>query len=279
MAICSFYVIGSDATGLGGLEKPVILTFNRQESGAMDETVTHEHPFLEVFYYVQGRGVFEIDGKKYTVESGDLLTVNAGKRHKQYSMPGETATCYCFAVTNVHLSSASRPDALSDEGFSIISDDGELLSRVLECEKELEAGKPWSLSAASAHLKLLLIEIARRIRPRDKAMANTVAGEVKTYIEGHCTENITLDALCHEFYINKSTLLHSFKREFGTSPLRYLNSYRIELSKKFLSDGMSVTEAAMNAGFSNPVYFTETFHKITGLRPSAYKRFSHRSKL
>ena len=81
-----------------------------------------------------------------------------------------------------------------------------------------------------------------------------------------------MDALADRFYINKNTLLHAFKRELGTSPLRYRNGYRIERAKRLLATGMGVTEAALSVGFSNPVYFSELFRRYAGETPTSYQK-------
>ena len=74
--------------------------------------------------------------------------------------------------------------------------------------------------------------------------------------------------------MGKSHLLHSFKRDEGTSPMRYLNSYRIEKAKELLKSGERVTAVALSVGFSNPVYFSELFRRQVGITPSAFKKFS-----
>jgi len=148
---------------------------------------------------------------------------------------------------------------------------------IAACKRELDEEKRCCGQTAAAYLKLLLIEIYRALPSVSRAgRASAVAG-VKTYIEAHCNEDISLDSICRKFYMNKTNLLHSFKREFGTSPVRYLNNYRIERSKALLADGESVTSAALAVGFSNPVYFTELFHRRTGLTPSAFKKISEKN--
>jgi transcriptional regulator, araC family len=276
--IYNYYYIGRTAPGVEeeGLASPVLLTFSKMKNGLPGEVKPHSHPYLEVFFFESGSGFFECGGDKVAVEAGDALAVSAGKKHVQYSGGDTPLIYYCFAATNVSLSSVGRPDSFGERGYALVKKDksSSFYPLITACKRELDEEKMCCGQTASAYLKLLLIEIYRALPsdPIDRRVS-AVSG-IKTYIEAHCNEDISLDAICRKFYINKTNLLHTFKREFGTSPVRYLNNYRIERSKELLAGGESVTSAALAVGFSNPVYFTELFHRRTGLTPSAFRKIS-----
>lgn len=279
--IYNYYYIGRTAPGVEeeGLSSPVLLTFSKMKNGLPGEVKPHSHPYLEVFFFESGSGFFECGGDKIAVEAGDALVVSAGKKHVQYSGGDTPLVYYCFAATNVSLSSVGRPDSFAECGYALVKKDrgASFYPIIAACKRELDEEKRCCGQTAAAYLKLLLIEIYRALPSVSSAgRASAVAG-VKTYIEAHCNEDISLDSICRRFYMNKTNLLHSFKREFGTSPVRYLNNYRIERSKALLADGESVTSAALAVGFSNPVYFTELFHHRTGLTPSAFKKISEKN--
>jgi quercetin dioxygenase-like cupin family protein len=41
----------------------------------------HRHPETEVFYVLEGRYLFEVDGTRFTVETGDVITAPGGAAH------------------------------------------------------------------------------------------------------------------------------------------------------------------------------------------------------
>lgn len=275
----NYYYIGESpsADGGEGVRSPILLTFSKMKNGKKGETGVHSHPYMEVFWFESGFGYFECGGKTVPVYAGDTLIVSAGKKHVQYSGDDSPFTYYCFAVTSVSRDGAGKPDSFSDEGYAIVrADKGKsFYPLIAACKDELDGRKTGCYAAASAYFKLLLIEILRALGNSEvKAEQPTAAGEIKSFIETHYNEDLTLDMLCKKFYVNKSNLLHSFKAEFGISPLKYLNAYRIEKAKKLLVGGESVTGTAMEVGITNPVYFAELFHRYTGLSPSAFKKIS-----
>lgn len=61
-----------------------------------------------------------------------------------------------------------------------------------------------------------------------------------------------------------------FVSEVGMPPGEYLVSRRIEAAKAFLLSGKSVTEAALETGFSSSQYFATVFRRFTGRAPSSF---------
>ncbi len=64
-----------------------------------------------------------------------------------------------------------------------------------------------------------------------------------------------------------------FKKKYGTSPVKYINSLRLSHAKDLLSSGMySVTEVSTLSGFSALPYFCREFKKKYGISPSVLAR-------
>ncbi len=62
-----------------------------------------------------------------------------------------------------------------------------------------------------------------------------------------------------------------FKKKYGTSPVKYINSLRLSHAKDLLSTGMySVTEVSELSGFSALPYFCREFKKKYGVSPSSF---------
>ncbi|MGN1077351.1 MAG: helix-turn-helix domain-containing protein [Candidatus Gallimonas sp.] len=94
-------------------------------------------------------------------------------------------------------------------------------------------------------------------------------------IETHYAQQITVDILCEIFHFSRPTLFSRFKQEHGMGITEYVNSLRIEMSKKFL-ERYSVSETAERVGIEDPNYFSRMFKKNTGLTPSQYARLARK---
>lgn len=91
------------------------------------------------------------------------------------------------------------------------------------------------------------------------------------FMEEHAAERISLDQICRQAGLSKSTLLRAFTKSKGVTPYCYLESLRIGRAKKLLEQGASPMEAALQTGFSDQSHFTNYFTRFIGLTPSAYR--------
>jgi AraC-like DNA-binding protein len=55
--------------------------------------------------------------------------------------------------------------------------------------------------------------------------------------------------------------------------MAYLNRYRIQQAKKLLETGKrTITQVALESGFSSQSYFSRMFQKEVGITPKAYQQ-------
>lgn len=73
--------------------------------------------------------------------------------------------------------------------------------------------------------------------------------------------------------INENKLKTGFKIIFGEPPKSFLRRHKMENAKIFIEEkGLSITEAALNSGYSNPSAFSAVFQKFHGFPPSHFKK-------
>lgn len=65
--------------------------------------------------------------------------------------------------------------------------------------------------------------------------------------------------------------VREFKKSEGITPHEYAVRSAVERAKMLLASNMRVNETAVEAGFSDPLYFSRVFKRHTGLTPSEYK--------
>jgi YesN/AraC family two-component response regulator len=112
-----------------------------------------------------------------------------------------------------------------------------------------------------AHRQTLSSEAQRLTR---KAMA---------YIHEHYSETIGREEVAHHIGVSEGYLSRCFSQETGLSLIHYLTRYRIQAAKQLLISGnMTITEIAMQVGFSDSNYFSRAFRREVGTSPLVYRR-------
>lgn len=92
------------------------------------------------------------------------------------------------------------------------------------------------------------------------------------YISEHYTDEvICIEDMAELCGVSEVYLRKIFAAKFGMSPLKYINTLKLNRAKTLLETGMyPVAKAAELAGFKNECYFSREFKKKVGLSPRAY---------
>jgi AraC-like DNA-binding protein len=117
------------------------------------------------------------------------------------------------------------------------------------------------VSAALEHKRRLSSEAQRLVR---RAMA---------YLHEHYDEPVSRRDIAQHVGMAEDHLTHCFRQELGTTPIAYLNRYRINQAKRLLKESeQNITEIAFAVGFSDSGYFSRVFRRETGTSPEAFRR-------
>lgn len=93
------------------------------------------------------------------------------------------------------------------------------------------------------------------------------------FIETHYAESITLEEVSEHVGLSPTYFSKIFKNELGKGYAEYLAELRIEKSKKLLAETTeSVKEISALVGYPDQKYFSKLFRKITGIKPSEYRK-------
>jgi two-component system response regulator YesN len=93
------------------------------------------------------------------------------------------------------------------------------------------------------------------------------------YIDRHYRENLTLEVMAKEFFMNPYYFSSYFKKQTGTGFKEYLSYIRIQHAiSLLLTTDMKTYEIAAEVGFPDARSFSDAFVKKYGETPSVYKK-------
>lgn len=100
----------------------------------------------------------------------------------------------------------------------------------------------------------------------------TVADMAKKYINENIGGKISIGDICHVLNCSKSTLLTTFKKQYGITVNTYITEQRLAIAVRLLSESnMTISEIAAETGFSDQSYFSKVFSAKYGVPPSEYR--------
>lgn len=102
---------------------------------------------------------------------------------------------------------------------------------------------------------------------------NTVALQIADFIKENYNHNINLDTLCKKFSFSKNHIINMFKKEFGQTPVTYLNNMRLNKAEQLLITTSESTESiSLFCGYRHYSYFYRQFIRKNQTSPEKFRQ-------
>lgn len=238
-------------------------------------SVPHTHGHMELFYIVGGKGQFLIEDHIYPVNTSQLVIINPNVLHTEVSLNAQPLEYIVLGIDGIELAINDNENGQ----FAVLnpSESAEISSCLRNILREMELKSTGYEDVCQAFMEILIIRLMRTIElsaPTELSVitANRQCAAIRRYIDLHFKEPLSLDQLAEESHMNKYYLSHAFKRQYGTSPINYMISRRLEESKYLLAEtDLSMSQIAQLLGFSSLSYFSQLFRKTQSISPREYR--------
>ena len=233
-----------------------LLYVSKSRFGGDWNSVPHTHSCTEVFYCVDGRGQFNVEGKMLDVAPDDMVIVNPRTLHTELSYQANPLEYIVLGIEGIEILFEQK-----DRGYTMLKCSSvreELLSLMKMLLREIDAREDGCEMVCQDLTEVLLVKIVR--------MAS-----VSLRLTAPPSES--KECAAAKRYIDENYLSHSFKNEYNFSPIDYLMKRRITEAKALLtSTDFSLTQIAEQIGFGSLPYFSKCFRKVEGTSPNEYRK-------
>ena len=259
-------------------ENRSVLIYDNVEN---EEYPVHWHNAIEIIMPLTNPFTAVCDGKVFDLKERDILIIPAGTLHTLKAQPGRRL------IMLFDNRSISTNPALYDlysvlKSPLLINDefDEELRSSLGNLIKEIYTLYSNFSVVTEVYIYIKLLTLLARIKENqinavkyDDEKYLEKFGTIIKYIEQNYMYNITLDDLAKMAGYSKYHFSRIFKKYSRTTFISFLNHRRIKAAEMLLLDeNISVTEAAMQVGFSSLTTFNRVFREIKGCTPTEFRK-------
>lgn len=143
---------------------------------------------------------------------------------------------------------------------------------LLSCDWQ-QAANQLTLSSASTLLLTHLLEhyssVQWRLPTVTGGLAPAVLRNTLDYIEAHLAEPLTLADLAGQAALSEYHFARMFRQSAGVAPHQYVMQRRIARAQQLVRHStQSLTDIALQCGFSSASHFSNRFKAVTGATPS-----------
>ena len=255
----------------------------------------HWHDYLEIAAVVEGHGAFEFGRRSLPAAPGDVFFIDSAQPHVAVADPGSPLRLL-LVLFRPELIAASGGREL-DEGYlapfrvadgaasprvcgtsALAAELGPVLRDLLALWNRHDPAERY---LADATLRRVLALANRDRATRATVAAVRAAGDrreqirpVLAYLDGHCTESVTLADLAQLVHVSPSRVRHLFRDATGVSFKEYLTQVRVAEAKRLLlGTDLPVAEVAASVSYTNLHQFYRVFHRSSAMSPGEYRRY------
>ena len=260
-----------------------------RERGKFSE---HHHTEIELCYVLSGSGRFKIRGTYYDIAPSAIFIFPSNEVHWIEELCEETQLRFLDLKFEPRLVWSPQLNLFDDNCLRTLfgskcsnyippSDPlAEEIGKIMkEMHKEcLSDERGYEIVVKSDLYRLLVILLRHEkfndgeITPKNSENLKNIEKAIQ-YINSNLSKKFTLDELAEISCFSRTYFSALFKELNGVSPWEYINIKRIEKAKIMLIEGNeTILYIANECGFGNLSNFNRIFKKITGKKPSDYRK-------
>ena len=221
-------------------------------------------------YVIKGTGTILYNDIPLTASKGDFYLLKQGDNHHYYSSKEDP---WVKIWMNIHGSLIDQLlkvyplDKIVFPGNPSLYELFKDFHSVLKSEKRT-SGIPQTCTN-------LLHEILSNVYFNQQPSHSQISQEalrIKTYLEDHLFEAVTLSELSLVIYKSEAQIIRIFKKAYGITPYAYLLNRKLQYAKTLLvNTNVPIKEIASRLCFADEHYFSNFFKQSEEVSPSGYR--------
>jgi len=242
---------------------------------------SHVHVVWELYLQLDGRSLWQANDRHFELTSGQFYAAPPGLDHQLVTRP---TGHHHYVFLGVHLGPVlARLPAIAAcwqrRDFIHLTAAESLEQPFRQVVREAVMQQPFRSEGLRMALDAVVIEASRLLSSGSRGMLATehpAVAKARNLMENHPGQPWRLSELGRMVGLSPNHLVTLFTRDVGVSPHQHLVRVRIERAKHQLATtDASVTEMALELGFSSSQHFARAFRQIARMSARAWRARHH----
>lgn len=266
---------------------PVLVQIATIRSQQAARITWHSHQCFEILLVTDGATAYEFeDGRTVDLRGGHFLVIPPGTLHRgvhDVRRPADLSGLMVdfqqkysiqhtpFSVRDIKWlakqleGAGTQPRRMSPDLLAIAKKVPMIIPK-LDLTRDAVAVSV-RLSVCS-----ILLECAKLLSAQLPFEPEMTVRKAIGYMESHLSQSANVAEITKTLQCSRAKFFQAFKASTGMTPVDYWQRLRIDRAQELLvGSDKSITEIAMDCGFSTSQYFSTVFRKYAGCSPSDYR--------
>ncbi|MDM8194407.1 AraC family transcriptional regulator [Pseudomonas koreensis] len=237
----------------------------------------HSHAHFSIGAITAGHSTYVHEQAQYEVAAGTVVLMNPGDVHACNPIDDQPWSYVMLYVETPWLTDLQHQSGFAAElEFRRFSDthlaDAELFGKLMGLYEVLVDDQLEALAKQSAAVEFFS-DLQLRLNPADQPIRepNFKLERAADFIREHCTEVLSLEAICAAAQLSPSYLIRAFKQRYGMTPHAFVVNQRIQFARERLRSGRLIADVALEAGFADQAHFQRAFKQHLAATPGQYR--------
>lgn len=252
-----------------------------QEVGSLESIMPHVSSRTNLNSYLfltvtTGEGILTYENSTFSLKEGDCALIDCRKSYTH-----ESSAHNPWKLMWVHFNGEQAPDFFAhfNDQVGHVQFHPPYPALFIGCIEALyhNQQKQSPLTELSSHKYItdiitLCFTENESCEEEDNSMIRKLE-DIHNYITNNFYKQISLDTLCHDFFISKFYLSREYKKTYGITIGNEITARRISHAKSLLRFSTTpIDEISVSCGFHDASYFIKVFKKVEYLTPLEYRK-------
>jgi AraC-like DNA-binding protein len=234
------------------------------------------HSTQHLFQYtLEGEGLFWDGRGTHRLPAGTGFLCRINDPDTGYRYPEDAEEPWIQMFFTFHGGNSLVESIVSRFGavYAVQQDSG-VIRRMLEYEGQSGAILEMTAGEGASLVSSLLYTLADvGMQSTQDSAHSWLVREAQKLMRSRVEEYLNVGEVARMLNVSTEHLCRVFRKETGTTPLKYLNETRMRRARDLLCDtSLSCGEIAERLGFDNASHFARTFRRVVGTTPRKYRQ-------
>lgn len=248
----------------------------------------HWHEEVEFSIVRKGRARYSLPGGMVELQEGQGILINANIPHSSAPADGDTALlltvivhpALVYGLPGSEIDTQLLRPFLQSRHLAWMPLTQEEMDGLRQVDR-LTREKPfaWQLKCKQLLCGVFVTLLCRRGQQSSGQTDFSSLSRLEdmlAFLHSRYDQPLDLTALSRQCCLSREGCCRFFKRMTGQTISQYLEAYRVGRAAALLqTEGMTVTDAALQCGFSNAGRFSAAFARRIHMTPKAYQQLQH----
>jgi AraC-like DNA-binding protein len=233
----------------------------------------HRHDTYSIGYTMRGIQSFDYRGTRLDSTPGRVIVLHPDEVHN-----GEAGTEKGFHYRMLYIEPSMVRRALGQNPLPFVKEavlgDPRLFGALRAAFSDMDSTlEPVALDEITTLLADGLLANDASAGGPGRVVIDTKATRLaREYLDANINRTVASEELEGITGQDRFRLARQFRKAYGTSPYRYLTMRRLDKARADIAAGLSLVDAAINAGFSDQAHMTRGFRASFGISPGYWQR-------